>query len=266
MTTPPPLPPLDRAASDLFRPEYQHLLARCGSTNDEGRRLLLEGAPEGSLVLADAQDAGRGRLGRSWHSPPGASIYLSLVLRPELAPDQIPLVTLVLALAARAAVCAAGVPAAIKWPNDLIVRDHHYKGARKLSGIVCEAVTHAGRLGVVAGIGVNVNLAISAFPLELRQTATSMAVESGHEHSREGVVAGILQQFAPRYRALVADGAAAILPEYRRCLDTAGRQVTVDTGELTIRGKAVGIGARGELLVQTRGGETVEINAGDVGL
>ena len=260
-----PLPLLGCAAGELFPPQHQHLIDRCESTNDEGRRLLMDGAPEGCLVLADAQDAGRGRLGRSWHSPPGASIHLSLVLRPSLAPDQIPLVTLVLALAARQAVREAGVPAAIKWPNDLIVRDR-FEGARKLSGIVCEAVTHGGQLAVVAGIGVNVNLPIEAFPQELQHTATSMSVESGREYGREAVVAALLEQFEPRYRTLVSGGAKAVLREYLDCLDTVGRDVTVDIGDRAVGGLATGIGPRGELLVRTGGGENVVITAGDVGL
>ncbi len=262
----PAVGPLTGEAARLFPAEHHLLLARCGSTNDEARRLLAAGAPEGTLVLADAQDAGRGRRGRAWHSPPGRNVHLSLVLRPALPPEQTPLLTLALAVAALDAVRAFGVPAAIKWPNDLVIRDAPSLPARKLGGLICEAVVHGGRVGVVAGIGIDVNVRRDELPAELREIATSMRERLGRRLERAAVVAAVLERFAPRYASLQAAGAAPLLAAYERRLDTLGRDVTVDLGDRVITGRALRLGPGGALVVQGAGGSRTTISAGDVGL
>ena len=258
----PTLPPLSRAATDLFPTDHHQLLDRCGSTNDVARDLALAGEPEGTVVIADAQDAGRGRLGRSWYSPSSVNVYLSLVLRPRIDPEAVPLLTLVLAVAAVDAVRDRGVDASLKWPNDLIVTGRR---RRKLAGIACEAIG-GGALAVVAGLGVNVNLRAGDLSEELRPIATSMRIESGRSHDRAGLIGGILDHFAPRYTRLQREGSSGILPAYTRRLETLGRRVSVDLGSRSIAGEAVGIGPRGDLRVRRDDGQVETVTAGDVGM
>lgn len=260
------LPLLDGSAATLFPAARHHLLDTCGSTNDVARALALEGAPEGTLVLADAQTEGRGRLGRPWHSPPGANVHLSVLLRPSLPAHQVPLLTLALAVAAVDAVRGAGVDAWLKWPNDLVVDTP--EGRRKLAGIACEAVAHpgGGALAVVAGLGVDVNLGAGDLPAELSGLATSMRILLGREVDRAALVGEILVQLADRYGHLQRTGPQGILPAYRRRLETLGRRVTVDLGDRRIEGVAEAVGGGGELHVRRGDGTLETVTAGDVGM
>ena len=259
----PELPLLDGPAAALFAPERHQLLECCGSTNDVARQLAENGAPEGTLVLADAQESGRGRLGRSWFSPPGRSIYLSLLLRPTLDPGELPLLTLALAVAAADVLQDAGTDVAVKWPNDLVVR--HPGSLRKLAGIACEAI-HGRHVAVAAGIGINVNLTREELPPDLDPLATSVRIETGRSADRAALAARLLERFAPLYQLLLRRGSAGILPLYRARLETVGRDVTVDVGQRIVRGRAVGIGPIGELEVACADGHTEIITAGDVGM
>jgi BirA family transcriptional regulator, biotin operon repressor / biotin---[acetyl-CoA-carboxylase] ligase len=267
LTTPfPELPPLADPADSLFPAQRRLRLARCGSTNDEVRDRIRAGEPEGLLVLADRQDAGRGRLGRAWHSPPGRNIHLTLLLRPALAPERVPLVTLALALAGRVALRRAGVRARIKWPNDLVVRTAADRPLRKLAGIACEAVASgAGGLALAAGIGINVDLTADELPVDIAATATSVRIETGLPGDRASIVARLLESFAPLYLMLAEDGGVSLLSAYRDALDTLGREVRVDLGDRVAVGTAVGVGGRGQLRVRGEDGVVEEILAGDVG-
>ncbi len=263
----PALPALSGEAATRFPVDRHVRLGRCGSTNDVARERLLDGAPDGTVVLADAQAAGRGRRDRAWFSPPGRNVYLSLALRPRLAPARVPLLTLVLAVAGCEAVRAAGVQAAIKWPNDLVVRTDPAAPARKLGGILCEAhPSPGGGLAVVAGLGIDVNVEPAEWPDELRPIATSIRAERGREADRARVAGDVLEAFAPRYAALQRGGAGAILPDYRARLETVGRAVTVDLGQRVVEGTAEGLGPAGELRLRDAAGQLVTVTAGDVGL
>lgn len=263
----PALPALRGEAAGRFPAQRHVRLSRCASTNDEARQRLLRGAPDGIVVLADAQDAGRGRLDREWFSPPGRNVHLSLGLRPALLAEQVPLLTLALAVAAHDAVTDVGVTVRIKWPNDLVVRNHGDEPARKLAGILCEATaTPEGGLAVVAGLGINVNVTAGEWPAALRRIATSMRAECGAEVDRARVAAAVLECFAPLYARLERDGADGVLSAYRERLETVGRQVTVDLGARLVVGRAVEVGPGGELRVATANGTTETITAGDVGL
>lgn len=262
----PSLPPLTGPAADLFPARHHHLLDTCGSTNDVAREMAMNGAPEGTVVLADAQTTGRGRLGRSWHSPAGANIHLSILLRPDLPADQVPLLTLTLAVAAVDAVRDLGVRAMLKWPNDLVADTP--AGRRKLAGIACEAVAHprAGGLAVVAGLGVDVNLSMDALPAELHLVATSVLALRGRETDRAALTGRILERLAVLYTDLQQTGPRGILPPYRRRLETVGRRVTVDLGDRTVVGHAEDVGGGGELRVRLDDGSVETITAGDVGM
>src|SRR4051794_14278733 len=146
---------------------YRHL-AECRSTNDEAAAWARAGAPHGALVIADAQTGGRGRLGRTWHSPPGENLYFSTVLRPEIPPHRAPPLTLAVGVALADAVREAGCDAQLKWPNDLLL------DGKKVAGILTEMTTSGGRVEFVV-IGIGVNLDARAFPAELDGRATSIA-------------------------------------------------------------------------------------------
>ena len=198
---------------------------------DEARR----GAPEGLVAVADFQTAGRGRRGRGWVAPPGASLLVSVLLRPSLAPEQTPLVSMACGVAMVDAVArVAGFTPGLKWPNDLVVRD------RKLAGVLAERDVDA----VVVGAGVNVEW--REFPPELAETATACNLESGHTVDR-------------RYVDL-----AGVVGEYQQRLTTLGRRVRVERADGDLVGRAVGISDGGELRVEDDDGEVLEVHVGDV--
>ena len=218
---------------------------------DSTNRYLLDaarsGAPDGLVVVADHQQAGRGRLGRTWSAPPGASLLVSVLLRPGLGPDERHLVVVAAAVAMAEAVAATtGVVADLKWPNDLLVGD------RKLAGILAEAAGDA----VVVGIGVNLNW--PEIPAELAGIATACNLEGGDPVTREELLAAFLS----RYDARLAD-LAETRNEYRRRLGTLGRTVRIERAGGATVGTAVDIDDAGRLLVEVDG--VVEaIAAGDV--
>ena len=211
---------------------------------DEARR----GAPEGLVAVADVQTAGRGRRGRGWMAPPGASLLVSVLLRPALPPEQTPLVTMACGVAMVDAVArVAGFAPGLKWPNDVVVGD------RKLVGILVERDDDA----VVVGAGVNVEW--QAFPAELGETATACNLEAGHSVDRRELLDAFLAQLDRRYADL-----DAVVVEYRARLATLGRRVRVERPDGFLVGRAVGLGAAGQLQVEVDGGDVLEVHVGDV--
>jgi BirA family biotin operon repressor/biotin-[acetyl-CoA-carboxylase] ligase len=230
-----------------------------GSTNDALLRLAEQGAPEWTLVVAGHQDSGRGRLGRSWTSLPGSSLLMSLLVRPQLAPSDAPLVTLGAgACMALSCAVACGVEVKCKWPNDLMVGD------RKLGGILVEAKVQGNSLlYAVIGIGLNVKQGARDFPPELAETATSIAIEGGRLEMAE-----VLYDFLVRVRRFCDPGdprfPSMVLDAYRGVCDTIGRPVRATTmAGRTVEGMAVGIGESGTLQVETPSG-TQEVGFGEV--
>jgi BirA family biotin operon repressor/biotin-[acetyl-CoA-carboxylase] ligase len=187
---------------------WRHL-ARCRSTNDEAAAWARAGAPAGAVVVADVQEAGRGRLGRAWHAAPGESLCLSVVLRPPLAPSQLPPLTLVAGVALAEAVAALGVVPALKWPNDLFV------GGKKAAGILAESACQGQRVEhVVVGIGVNVN--VSTFPVELEPIATSLARARGAPLAPAEVAAALCERLEAWHDRFLAEGPAPVLEAWKR--------------------------------------------------
>jgi BirA family biotin operon repressor/biotin-[acetyl-CoA-carboxylase] ligase len=177
---------------------------RVDSTNEAALKLAAAGAPHGSVVLAEEQTAGRGRFGRSWYSEKSSGIYVSVILRPPLAPATAPILTLMAGVAAQQAVSTAtGLSVDIRWPNDLLV------DGKKVCGILMEMTADLDRLhAVVLGIGINVNH--SAMPAELKEIATSLRIETGRSHSRAHIVAALLKELERKYHLLLDEGGAAI--------------------------------------------------------
>jgi len=234
------------------------VVAVTGSTNAD---LLRRGGPEGQVLVAESQTAGRGRMGRSWVSEPGASLTFSVLLRPVAVPPArrgwLPLLTGV--AVASAVRDVSGVPATLKWPNDVLA------GPRKLAGILAEQSGDA----VVVGIGLNVSTPPGALPDVPAGglPATSLLAE-GASVPREAVLAGILRELAARYLAFRADPDAArggLLAEYRALCATLGRSVRVELpGGRVLAGVAADIDPDGRLLVTPGGESPVAVSAGDV--
>ncbi|HEX9697061.1 MAG TPA: biotin--[acetyl-CoA-carboxylase] ligase [Actinomycetota bacterium] len=219
------------------------------STNDEAARLARAGAPEGTVVVADMQTAGRGRLGRTWLAEPGTSLLASWIVRPSIPRDDFPLLTLAAATAAAEAVeRESGVAITVKWPNDLRA------GGRKIAGILAESI---GDGAAVIGLGLNVRQ--SEFPPEIDAIATSLLRERSRPLGRARLLGAIMAAFAP-----FASAPRAALDAYRSRCDTIGRDIRVEqpSGE-GLAGRAVRIADDGALIVDVDGIETA-VAAGDV--
>lgn len=228
------------------------------STNETAKELAGRRAPEGTIVLADEQSAGKGRLGRTWTSPPAASILLSVVLRPRL--SILTNLTMMASLAAtRAIEGSTGLAASIKWPNDVLV------AGKKVGGILIEGQL-SGEMPrfAVVGIGLNVNFDVRTAP-EIPETATSIALELKHEFPRQALLLALLDELEVAYTALKAG--AAILPEWRARLETLGRWVKVATSVgLIEEGRAEDVDELGRLLLRHADGSLVALSEGDVSL
>jgi len=228
------------------------------STNTEVARLAQQGAEEGLTIVADEQTAGRGRLQRSWSSPKGAGLYCSVLLRPTVAPDRLPLITIVAALATGDALLeASAVRTDIKWPNDLLV------GERKICGILAEAIeTPAGR-AVVVGMGIN--LTDNAFPEELVSVATSVSRESDRRPERETILTALLKALARWYALLhEPEGPERIVAAWAsRSSYAAGKLVQITNGDEVLQGVTRGVENDGALRLETTQGLQL-IRAGDV--
>jgi BirA family biotin operon repressor/biotin-[acetyl-CoA-carboxylase] ligase len=221
------------------------------STNDRARELASEGAND-VVVLADEQTGGRGRRGRAWSSPPGG-VWMSLALRPSLPPARVPMLTLAAAVAVTDAAREAGVDAAIKWPNDVIVPGDGPRGGDKLAGTLTEMEGEASAVTwAVVGVGVNANVD----PEALAEDATSVRAEVG-DVSRRVFVQRILERFDE-----LRDEPDTILDAWRERTATLGERVRVELNDETVVGDAVDVTEHGALVFETTDGERV-IHAGD---
>ena len=233
------------------------------STNRVVLDLAKAGEPEGIVVVADHQTAGRGRLGRAWQAPPGASLLVTVLLRPLLPVADAHLVTIAAALAAAdAADEVAGVRPALKWPNDLVVeRDGT---TRKLAGLLAESTLVDGRVDAVAlGMGLNVQWP-SKLPDDLAQIATALNREAGHDVDRDAVLEAWLRHLADRYELLMQPGGVdALVDAYRTTCSTLGRSVRAELSFEVVLGVAVDVTREGHLVIDTDDGRRV-IPAGDV--
>ncbi len=234
------------------------------STSTLAKKVAAEGAPDGTLVIAEEQGAGRGRLSRGWYSPKGEGLWFSLILRPKfLLPADAPKCTLVSSVAVIRAVKAFGLAAGIKWPND-ILHDN-----RKLTGILTEMSAQTDGIDfIVVGIGINVNIAAGTFPKDIADIATSLRIMNGGKKiSRAEFLANTLEEFENLYLTAQEKGFAPVFDEWRKNSATLGQRVNVigvGSGE-TFSGVAADIDEDGALLVKTDDG-TRKVLAGDVSI
>lgn len=235
-----------------------------GSTNADLVARARSGEPEGAVLLADSQTAGRGRRGRTWTAPAGCALTMSVLLRPAVAPENLPWVPLLGGLAVADALRRVGpVAATLKWPNDVLV------GERKVAGLLAEVVparrSEDEPAGVVLGIGVNLTQTTDELPTAV---ATSLALAGATTTDRDAVLAAVLAELAGRYQAWVAAGGDAarcgLAAGYRDACATVGQEVRVQlSGGAELRGGCPGVTGDGQLLVRT-GADVVALSAGDV--
>jgi len=223
------------------------------STNSRAMAMASAGAPHGTVVVADEQTGGRGRQGRRWISPPGRNVYVSLLVRPEIPNATAAGLSLAAGVALADAAESAGVPALLKWPNDL------YLGERKAAGILVETAPGAdGARHAVIGAGINVNMTEDEIPADLRGKATSLRIRAGREFSRVEVLTLFLDAFARRYGEFAAGGFPAIHPAWERRDMLRGRRVLVRRSGEEAWGVARGVDADGALLFRPDGAGAAE--------
>jgi BirA family transcriptional regulator, biotin operon repressor / biotin---[acetyl-CoA-carboxylase] ligase len=258
-------PPLDvrglnRALVDGGLWRAVRVVDETGSTNADVAELARSDEPEGLVLVAEYQSAGRGRLGRTWTAPPRSGLSFSILLRPDDVPvpawNLLPLLVGV-AVAKAVATVAADVPVGLKWPNDLLVGD------RKLAGILAERIDSPAGPAVVVGIGLNVSLREDELPLP---TATSLAIAGAGSVDRDTVLRAVLRAVAHSYAAWRESGgdSTRVLAAYRELCVTLGRDVRVELGgDQIVSGRAVELGLDGSLVVETSAGRR-SVSAGDV--
>jgi BirA family biotin operon repressor/biotin-[acetyl-CoA-carboxylase] ligase len=258
---------------DLCIPELKRLLSSdmligreilffdsVSSTNTVAMEMAANGCKEGTIVMADSQTGGKGRLGRSWISPPGKNLYASIVLRPSTPPRDATALTLLSAVAVASAIRrSTPIAATIKWPNDIIA------DGRKIGGILTEIKADMDSINyAVVGIGVNVNLAASDMPDEIKNIATSIINLTGEPFSRTTLSYEVIREFDKWYGLLMTKGKQIITDEWLSMSSTIGKWVRVSTGKTILEGFAEGIDDEGLLILKLPDGTYTKISAGDV--
>lgn len=230
------------------------------STQEIAYSLARDGAPEGSIVLADEQTGGRGRLGRAWQSPAGTGIWMSLILRPEIPLQKAPQLTLLIAVAASKAIeKVTGLEAAIKWPNDLLIN------GKKTAGILTELQAEADSIhSVIVGIGMNVNQESKHFSEEIAQIATSLAIEGGKTYKRAEVIGYLLQEIESLYHQYLQNGFGVIKLLWEARAFSLGKRITARSVTGSITGYAKGITDEGVLLLEDDTGRVHSIYSADI--
>ena len=247
-----------RLKGSLFGKHIHHFL-KTDSTNRVAMELGYANEPEGTIVLAEEQTAGRGRAGRVWHSERGTGIYVTLLLRPKISPVQAPLLTIMAGLSARAAIQAqTGLTIDLKWPNDLML------GSKKLGGILTEMHAEPSQIRhVVVGIGINANQ--DKFPGELSSIATSLRLQLDRSISRMELLSRLLREFESNYNRFLREGASSVTQRFEAVSSYArGKRVSVSSGAESYSGVTAGLSPEGFLQVEREGGNIVTVIAGDV--
>ena len=247
-----------RLKGSLFGKRVFHFF-KTDSTNRVALELGFAGEPEGTVVMAEEQTAGRGRAGRTWYSERGAGLYFTLLLRPRLSPAQAPLLTMLAGISAQAAIQAqTSLAAELKWPNDLMVE------GKKIGGILTEMHAEANALRfVIIGMGLNVNQ--EKFPAELSGMATSIRKECGRLTYRLELLVRLLAQFESDYKRFLREGSNFVVDRFQSLSSFAnGRRVRVDNGVESYVGTTAGLSPEGLLLVSRENGTVVTVIAGDV--
>ncbi len=236
-----------------------HYFQEVDSTNNKAKQLAFAGAPEGTLIIAEEQTGGRGRLGRGWFSPLGG-LWFSLILRPQISPSEVSKVTLLAGAAGAETIQeATGLEPKIKWPNDILI------DGKKLAGILTEMETEADRVHfVILGMGINANIDRANFPPDLRKTAVSLSEALGKNVDRGGILRTLLKKLESGYAQLKSGAFSSVLNSWRKRSDTLGSGVRIETVGEVIEGKAVDISDQGALVLELDSGEHRNVWSGDL--
>ncbi|GIW47668.1 MAG: biotin--[acetyl-CoA-carboxylase] ligase [Deltaproteobacteria bacterium] len=235
-----------------------------GSTNEVAFELARNGAPHGTVVIADSQTRGKGRLDRKWISPPGVNLYMSAVFRPEIPAREAPIITLVSSIAVLEAVKAEGVEGVIKWPNDVIV------DGKKVAGVLMEMQPSGDNVDfIVMGIGVNINMTRQMMEAEMKEVAkiaTSLKEVTGRDIDRVKFSAGLINLLELWYKRFLKEGKNAIIREWMERWGAKNRRVEVSFNGRGFTGVAIGVDENGYLIVRKDDGTVEKVIAGDVNL
>jgi BirA family transcriptional regulator, biotin operon repressor / biotin---[acetyl-CoA-carboxylase] ligase len=232
------------------------------STQKIAHRLAYEDVPEGTVVIAEEQMSGRGRMDRKWHSPKYTGIWMSLILRPNIPLPKAPQLTLLAAVSVVQAIeDLTGLTPEIKWPNDILLN------GKKITGILTELQAESDRIhSIIIGMGINVNQKLDDFPLDLQKTASSLLIEQGKEISRASLIKGIFTQFEKMYLLYLAEGFLPIKLLWESYAISIGKQMKARTLMGTIEGKALGITDDGVLLIKDLEGIIHQVYSADIEL
>ena len=237
-----------------------HVFKETTSTNDVIEKFARDGLKEGVVVFAESQTRGRGRLGRKWVSPAHKGLWFSVLLTPNLAPQEITQITVASATALRRAIQSqTGLRAEIKWPNDILLN------GKKVAGILTELHAELDRVQyVILGIGIDVNLTTADFPADVRKIATSLKLELGNAVSRADLAVAVLRELDVDYGRVVSQKFTTLADEWEKHCSTLGREVTIRLGARQVRGRAESLAEDGALLLRTDHGHLERIIGGDV--
>lgn len=240
--------------------ELLYTFEEVNSTNKVAKKLANEGKAEGTVVVAEHQSQGKGRLGRTWSSPKGKGIWVSIILRPHILPTKASQITFVIAVGMlKALKNFVNLDVKIKWPNDILIN------TKKVAGILTELSAEIERINyVVIGIGVNVNQSQNEFPLEFRDKATSLKLASGQEIARVKVLQAMLEEIEKAYNLYLAEGFSPIIDQWKQNSFTLGKEVKVLMNDGEIEGLAFDVNEDGCLLVKDDDKKVHTILAGDV--
>jgi BirA family biotin operon repressor/biotin-[acetyl-CoA-carboxylase] ligase len=217
-------------------------------------------AVNGTVIIADSQERGRGRFDRNWISPPGVNLYFTVLLEPPFSSKEVPVITLMAAVAVVSAIREnVGLNAEIKWPNDILIRN------KKVGGILTEMKSDIDRINFIAvGIGLNVNMPVTMLPRKLRSLSTSLIKEKTEPVNRVELLGTILSKLEYWYKLLLKGNKNVLLKEWLSLNSTVGKKVMVKSYDRVITGMAEGISADGELVVRLSSGAVEKIHAGEV--
>ncbi len=230
------------------------------STNNYAKKMANEGCPHGTVIVAERQTLGRGRVGRQWQSDNSSGLWFSIVVRPDLEPERIQIITLAAAIAVVEGLREElEINCGIKWPNDIIL------DSSKLGGILTELSAEPGHVNyVVVGIGINVNQSLSDFDTDLQNKATSIYINTGKKYSRVRLLGSILSSFEEIYSTFLKGRTEEIIDRWNRYSVTVGKEVKIVSKDIEYIGTAQSIASDGKLVVKCKDGRTINVSAGEV--
>ncbi|MEZ0576550.1 biotin--[acetyl-CoA-carboxylase] ligase [Halodesulfovibrio aestuarii] len=246
--------------TQLFGQCGVHYLPSVGSTNLEAMQLAFSGAPEGTVVVADEQTGGRGRQGRIWHSPAGCGLYVSVVLRPDIAPNEAPIITLLTNVAAAEAVHEmTGILPVCKWPNDVLIDGCKVAGNLTEIFLSGDVVSH-----IISGAGINVRPLPKRLVADLRTAPCSLEETAGKSISRVELLQAYLVRYEYWYLLVKEQGFALLLTRWKELTDVVGKELTVEVRGETFQGTVTDVSTDGMLLLQSSDGVEHRLFSGDI--